>query len=101
MLEGHQPTLGRTIPLSRMYRLWGQPLFRADDTWARDQRTQLYLSIKSFRSDGSAVTYQNVASAVPGTQVYAELVSVAHQIHGSGALDPIAYNHELEACRAW
>lgn len=96
----HESDLGTQLAGVRQYRKWNSVLFPADSQWARDTGHTLYVSIRSERTDGTKITYADVAAAAPGSGIHNQLLNQAQQIKSFGAKVYIAYNHEPEASEA-
>jgi len=100
-VQEHEQVLGGRLNGLRVYMKWDSKLFGADQVWARDTGHTLFVSIRSARSNGTAVKFADVANAKPGSALYADIVRQAEQIKAFGAPVYIAYNHEPEAHEAW
>lgn len=91
-------TLGTTLPMVRAYSDWDdtigpeKPLHK----WTKDGGRDLFLSIKPQRQNGQVVTWQQVANAQPGSQVYREMQALARGVRSYGSPMIFGFHHEPE-----
>lgn len=88
--------VGRKFAGLRNYYLWDSTFPTADDLWIRDNGHELWVSVKSARSNGSIIPWSSVGAATPGTALYADMVRWAQRIREFGGVTHVIFNHEPE-----
>ncbi len=96
LVEAHERTLGQKLHGLRVYKDWDDPLFTSSQITARDTGHTLFLSISSKRNGGGGIHWADIASAQPGSQLFADMQRQAQQIKAFGDKVYIAFNHEPE-----
>ncbi len=96
-LHSDEAVVGKQFGAVRLYRLWGDPLFTADDLAMRDSGHVLFISVKAKRANGSVVKFADIAAAKPGSLLYNDMLSMVQQIKAFGARVYFIFNHEPEA----
>jgi hypothetical protein len=95
--EERERETGRHLTGVRVFRRWDQPLFDADQQWARRTGHTVFLSIKSRRADGSAIGWRDLALAPTGTRLARDMIRQADEIRRFGSPVYIVFNHEPDA----
>jgi hypothetical protein len=81
----------------RLFRRWDDPLFGADQGWAKRTGHVVFLSIKTRHSNGAPVPWRDIAAAQPGTRLQADMLRQAKQLKRFGATVYVVFNHEPDA----
>jgi hypothetical protein len=101
LVESHERVLGQRLNGLRVYKDWDDTLFSSSQVWARDTGHTLFLSISARRNGGGMVRWSDIATARPGSRLYADMVRQAQQIKAFGDKVYIAFNHEPETNSSW
>lgn len=96
-IEERERETGHGLAAVRVFRRWGETLFDHDQEWARASGHTVFLSIKSRRTDGSPISWHDIATAPPDSPLSIEMRRQAQQIRSFGALVYVVFNHEPDA----
>jgi hypothetical protein len=88
---------GRKLDTVRVFYKWDQPFPTDYENWLKSTGHTLVISVKARRLDGTAVRWPDVASATPGSPIYADIVRWADAVRDFGAPIYVAFSHEPEA----
>ena len=96
-IQAYEARVKHPVADARLYYQWNQPFPDATAEWARDHGRQVFMSVFPKRLNRTAVSWSEVASARPGSTIYAEMKAWATQIKDFGAPVLLSFNHEPEA----
>lgn len=96
-LERMEVTADRKLGVVREFMSWDSAFPTSYHSWLRDNGYPVVFSVKSKRSNGTAVPYADVAAAQPGSALHDEIVGWADRMRDYGAPLYFAYNHEPES----
>ena len=89
--------IGRKLNVVRVYDLWDTPLPDSHTSWLRSTGHTLFLSVKAKRTNGTLVSWRQLADARPGSGLYNEIVGWATKLKNFGAPLYFTFHHEPEA----
>ncbi len=90
--------LGTTLPMIRAFAEWDDAI-GADKPlhmWAHNGDRDLFVSVKPQRSDGSIITWRQVANAQPGSRIYGEMQALADGARRYPGQMILGFHHEPE-----
>jgi hypothetical protein len=96
-VQQREKETGHRLEGVRVFRRWDEPLFDSHQQWARRTGHTVFVSIKSRRLDGTKIPFRQIASARPGSLMWADLQRQAREIKKFGALVYVVFNHEPDA----
>lgn len=96
-VQQREKEAGHRLTGIRVFRRWGEPLFTADQQWAKKTGHVVFLSIKSRRANGPLISWRDIASARPGSPLQKDMLRQAAQIKRFGAIVYVVFNHEPDA----
>ena len=96
-LQRMESTAGRRLGVVREFMSWNTPFPDSYHTWLRDNGYPVVFSVKSKRTDGTIVPWSDIATAQPGSALYAEIVGWADRMKAYGVPLRFAFNHEPES----
>lgn len=93
-----ETSVGRKLAIVRMFYAWDSS-FNAGSTstlegWAKASGKVPVISVKTKRTNGSAVLWSDIANAVPGSTLYADIVRWADRMKAWGGTVYLCLNHE-------
>jgi hypothetical protein len=88
---------GHRLAAVRVFRRWDERLLDSNQTWARGTGHTVFLSIKSRRKNGALISWRDIATAAPGSPLYADMRRQAAEIKNFGAVIYVVFNHEPDA----
>lgn len=97
MVQSYEARVNHPVSDVRLYYLWNSTFPNATATWARDNGRQVFMSVNAKRKDGTAVPWSSIATAQPGSPLYAQMQTWATAIKNFGAPVYFTFNHEPEA----
>jgi hypothetical protein len=91
-----QSSIGRSLAVVRIYDNWDSVFPSSYTNWLKSTGHSVYLSVRPKRSNGTIIKWADVAAAVPGDALYADMVRWAQNIKAFGGHMYLTFHHEPE-----
>jgi hypothetical protein len=93
-IQALETAVGRQYAYIRVYRSWNDTFPDVDVNWMESTGHSLFLSIKARLTNGTNVSFTQIANAQPGSSLYDDMVRWATAIKGYTGTIYVSFNHE-------
>ena len=96
-VQNLESDLGDKLPIVRDFSIWDSNLDNRFNNFVVDGDRRLMISIKPKRSNGTDISWPEIANARPGSRIHNEMVELAQDVKKLDGDVWIAFHHEPEA----
>ena len=96
-LQREESELQHPMGAVRVFLNWDSSFPSKYQLWLRDTGHILFVSMRAKLSNGTVVPWSSIATALPGSTVYSQIVGWANKIKAFGSPMYFIFNHEPES----